>query len=138
MPKRRDFLGPAPRIANDDGRRIKIEAWKNFVAFRGNNICWPDDKKELMTCLEIYLNRTIDNLNFTYRPINRKGFICKRAKYNFFGQDIDCWMIRLNITDEIFNNLSFKLLKKFNILIKIYADENAFYYSEWNNINEKE
>jgi hypothetical protein len=139
MPKRRDVLKGTPRENNDQGRRIKIEAWKNFVEFRNKEMHMSaEHKAEAMEALEIYLNKTIDNINFSFRDIRRKNFICKKAVYAFFGNEIDCWLIRLNITNEVFGNMSFFLSRAMNIQVDIYMGPEAFYYSEWKELTSEQ
>ena len=139
MPKRKDVLKGSPRIQNDLGRRVKIEAWKNFIEFRNEEFPFnASEKRDIMNYLEIFLNRTVDNINFSFRNICRHNFICKKSKYNFLGQDIDTWLVRLIITSEDFSGLDFKLPREFKLAINIFMDTTAFHNSEWNVIDEKE
>jgi len=132
MAKRRDFIKGSQVVKNDWARRIKIEAWKNFISFRNNEFPFSSEqKREIMNALEIFLNRTVDNINFEFRDIRRQNFICKKSKYNFFGQDLDCWLIRLIITSNDLPGINYKWPREFRLIIKIFMNQTAFYNSTY-------
>jgi len=132
MAKRRDFIKGSQVVKNDWARRIKIEAWKNFISFRNNEFPFSSEqKREIMNALEIFLNRTVDNINFEFRDIRRHNFICKKSKYNFFGQDLDCWLIRLIITSNDLPGINYKWPREFRLIIKIFMNQTAFYNSTY-------
>jgi len=132
MAKRRDFIKGSQVVKNDWARRIKIEAWKNFISFRNNEFPFSSEqKREIMNALEIFLNRTVDNINFEFRDIRRHNFICKKSKYNFFGQDLNCWLIRLIITSNDLPGINYKWPREFRLIIKIFMNQTAFYNSTY-------